>query len=220
MKENTKARSQRAQAKKLFLEGKGVSYIATALSISRATVYAYKKADFEAGVDWDELAYASAIDPEGTRLNEKEFLATLIREFEKALKELDTFNSELNFDSIITSHIFTQNFPPRWVMVINAYQIVLIERAKWAQKRYLRFDIKDIIERKEDNTLKALSILLHKSTIAPTDGLSLLDTLDENSHKHAFGVTEDLKYSLRSAVELLVNEAIYYYQKNAEFCSF
>jgi len=130
------------------------------------------------------------------------------------LKELDTFNSELNFDSIITSHIFTQNFPPRWVMVINAYQIVLIERAKWAQKRYLRFDIKDIIERKEDNTLKALSILLHKSTIAPTDGLSLLDTLDENSHKHAFGVTEDLKYSLRSAVELLGNEAIYYHQKN------
>ncbi|PUE66629.1 Eco57I restriction-modification methylase domain-containing protein [Arcobacter caeni] len=130
------------------------------------------------------------------------------------LKELDTYNSELNFDSIITSHIFTQNFPPRWVMIVNAYQIVLIERAKWAQKRYLRFDIKDIIERKEDNTLKAFSILLHKDTIAPTDGLSLLDTLDENSHKHAFGVTQDLKYSLRSAVELLGNEAIYYHQKN------
>ena len=129
------------------------------------------------------------------------------------LKELDTYNSELNFDAIITSHLFTQNFPARWVMVVNAYQIVLIERGKWAQKRYLRFDIKDIIERKEDNTLKALSILLHKSTIAPTDGLSLLDTLDENSHKHAFGVTEDLKYSLRSAVELLGNEAIYYHLK-------
>ena len=94
-----------------------------------------------------------------------------------------------------------------------AYQIVLIERAKWAQKRYLRFDIKDIIERKEDNTLKAISVLLHSSTIAPTDGLSLLDTLDENSHKHSFGVTQDLKYSLRSAVELLGNEAIYYHQK-------
>ncbi|MGJ0320816.1 Eco57I restriction-modification methylase domain-containing protein [Aliarcobacter cryaerophilus] len=143
---------------------------------------------------------------------ECDILTTTLKK--EQLQELDTLNCELNFDSIITSHIFTQNFPPRWVMVINAYQIVLIERAKWAQKRYLRFDIKDIIERKEDNTLKALSILLHKSTIAPTDGLSLLDTLDENSHKHAFGVTEDLKYSLRSAVELLGNEAIYYHQKN------
>ena len=143
---------------------------------------------------------------------ECDILTTTLKK--EQLQELDTLNCELNFDSIITSHIFTQNFPPRWVMVINAYQIVLIERAKWAQKRYLRFDIKDIIERKEDNTLKALSILLHKSTIAPTDGLSLLDTLDENSHKHAFGVTQDLKYSLRSAVELLGNEAIYYHQKN------
>jgi hypothetical protein len=144
---------------------------------------------------------------------ECDILTTTLKK--EQLKELDIFNAELNFDSIITSHIFTQNFPPRWVMVVNAYQIVLIERAKWAQKRYLRFDIKDIIERKEDNTLKALSILLHKDTIAPTDGLSLLDTLDENSHKHAFGVTEDLKYSLRSAVELLGNEALYYHQKNS-----
>jgi hypothetical protein len=144
---------------------------------------------------------------------ECDILTTTLKK--EQLKELDIFNAELNFDSIITSHIFTQNFPPRWVMVVNAYQIVLIERAKWAQKRYLRFDIKDILERKEDNTLKALSILLHKDTIAPTDGLSLLDTLDENSHKHAFGVTEDLKYSLRSAVELLGNEALYYHQKNS-----
>ncbi len=144
---------------------------------------------------------------------ECDILTTTLKK--EQLKELDTFNGEQNFDSIITSHIFTQNFPPRWVMVVNAHQIVLIERAKWAQKRYLRFDIKDIIERKEDNTLKAFSILLHKDTIAPTDGLSLLDTLDENSHKHAFGVTEDLKYSLRNAVELLGNEAIFYYKQNS-----
>ena len=138
--------------------------------------------------------------------DECDILTTTLKK--EQLNELDTYNSELNFDSIITSHIFTQNFPPRWVIIMNTYQIILIERSKWAQKRYLRFDLKDIIERKEDNTLKAFCVLLHKSTIAPTDGLSLLDTLDENSHKHAFGVTEDLKYSLRSAVELLGNEAI------------
>ena len=31
--------------------------------------------------------------------------------------------------------------------------------------------------------------------------------LDENAHKHAFGVSEDLKYALREAIELLGNEA-------------
>ncbi|WP_419776694.1 Eco57I restriction-modification methylase domain-containing protein [Malaciobacter marinus] len=134
------------------------------------------------------------------------------------IKELDSLNEALNFDAIITSHIFTQNEPPRWVMLVSAFQILLIERSKWAQKRFLRFDIQDIIARKEDSILKAISVLLHKSSLAPNDGLSLLDTLDENSHKHAFGVTEDLKYSLRSAVELLGNEVIHYHSKtNTEF---
>jgi len=130
------------------------------------------------------------------------------------LEELDTVDSELNYDAIATSHIFTQTEPPRWVMLISPFQIVLIERAKWAQKRFLRFDIEEIISRKEDSMLKAISVLLHVDSLAPKDGLSLLDTLDENSHKHAFGVTEDLKYSLRSAVEKLGNEAIYYHLKN------
>jgi transposase-like protein len=75
--------------KKLFIEGKTISFIATALGISRATIYVYKKEDFENGIDWDELSFAQAIDPSGTKLNEKEFLATLIRQFEEALKDLD-----------------------------------------------------------------------------------------------------------------------------------
>ncbi|MBT5934395.1 hypothetical protein [Sulfurimonas sp.] len=137
--------------------------------------------------------------------------STIVKE---QLSELDVCSSELNYDAIITSHIFTLPEPPRWIMLASPYQIVLIERAKWAQKRYLRFDIEDIIARKEDAMLKAVSVLLHTESLASKDGLSLLDTLDENSHKHAFGVTEDLKYSLRSAVELLGNEAIYYHQKN------
>lgn len=82
--------TKKPQCKKLFLEGKTISFIATALGISRATIYAYKKEDFEAGIDWDELSYANAIDPSGTKLNEKEFLTALIRAFEEALKELDT----------------------------------------------------------------------------------------------------------------------------------
>ena len=39
------------------------------------------------------------------------------------------------------------------------------------------------------------------------------DSLDENSHKHAFAVSGDLKYGLRQAVELLANEYVWY-QRN------
>jgi len=129
------------------------------------------------------------------------------------LEELNRFDGDLNYDAIVSSHVFTLSEPPRWVLLVSPYQIVLIERAKYAQKRFLRFDIEEILARKEDSVLKAFSVLLHKESLAPTDGLSLLDTLDENSYKHAFGVTEDLKYSLRSAVELMGNETIYAHLK-------
>lgn len=136
------------------------------------------------------------------------------------LGELDETLKVENYDEIITTHIFTLDEPPRWVMLISAFQIVLIDRAKWAQKRFLRFDLQEIFGRKEDVTLKAMSVLLHSDSLAPKDGMSLLDTLDENSHKHAFGVTEDLKYALRESIEILANEAIYYkLQKGEEVLS-
>jgi type II restriction/modification system DNA methylase subunit YeeA len=55
-----------------------------------------------------------------------------------------------------------------------------------------------------------MSALLHRDSIYPDEGISLLDSLDENSHKHAFAVSEDLKYALREAIELIGNEAVWY----------
>ena len=37
----------------------------------------------------------------------------------------------------------------------------------------------------------------------------MLDTLDDNSHKHASGVSKDLKYALRECIEMLGNEVVY-----------
>ena len=40
--------------------------------------------------------------------------------------------------------------------------------------------------------------------------MSLLDSLDDNSHRHAFAVSADLKHALRESIELIGNEAIRY----------
>ncbi len=90
----------------------------------------------------------------------------------------------------------------------------MLDRTKWHEKRLLRFDIREILDRRETTTLQATAALLHKDSICPGEGAPLLDTLDENSHKHAFSVSEDLKYSLRRAIELLGNEAVWYLQNN------
>jgi hypothetical protein len=141
-----------------------------------------------------------AIDPLNLTLTRHQYDET---EKEKML--LDNPLSE-----IITKQIFTQTEPPRWVILISFSTVFLLDRSKWHEKRYLSFDLPEIFGRRSPTTLRAMAALLHKDSICPEDGIPLLDTLDENSHKHAFAVSEDLKYSAREAVELLGNEAIYY----------
>ena len=75
--------------KKYYIEGKSIGDICNIFGISRATFYNHKKKDLDNGIDWDDLAFSKAIDPSGVKLNEKEFLTTLIRSFEDALKKLD-----------------------------------------------------------------------------------------------------------------------------------
>lgn len=117
---------------------------------------------------------------------------------------------ELSLEEVISSKIFGASEPPRWVMIVSDSQIVLLDRGKWNEKRLLRFDLPEIFGRREPSTLRAMAALVHRDSVCPDEGASLLDTLDENSHRHAFAVSEDLKYALREAIELLGNEAVYY----------
>ena len=103
-----------------------------------------------------------------------------------------------------------QSRPPRWILVLSCNSALLLERGKWTHNRLLRFDFDDILSLKEDPTLKATAALLHRESLQPgsTSRESLLDGLDDNSHKHAFAVSEDLKHALRECIELIGNEAI------------
>lgn len=108
---------------------------------------------------------------------------------------------------LLSEAILGADAPPRFVLLVGLEQWLLIDRYKWPNNRVLRFDWVEILDRKDTETLKAASVLLHKESLAPKEGSSLLESLDENAHKHAFGVSEDLKYALREAIELLGNEA-------------
>ncbi|WP_027370760.1 Eco57I restriction-modification methylase domain-containing protein [Desulfovermiculus halophilus] len=116
----------------------------------------------------------------------------------------------LTWQTLLTKAIFAREEPPRWVILAGTSQVLLMDRAKWAQKRLLRFDLDEILARREDSTLKAMAALVHRESVCPEDGIPLLDTLEENSHKHAYAVSEDLKYALRECIELLGNEAVWY----------
>ena len=122
----------------------------------------------------------------------------------------------LSIDDLINKAIFALDHPPRWILLLSDAQLLLIDRSKWHEKRLLRFDLAEIFGRKEDSTYKAMTVLLVKDHLTPAQGLCLMDSLDENAHKHAFAVSEDLKYALRECVELLGNEAMRYWREESK----
>ena len=104
--------------------------------------------------------------------------------------------------------LFGADAAPRYVILAGCDEWMLLDRYKWPHNRALRFDWREILDRKDTATLQASAALLHRESLAPGgSGASLLEALDANAHKHAFGVSENLKYALREAIQLLGNEA-------------
>jgi hypothetical protein len=117
--------------------------------------------------------------------------------------------SSLDIENLITNIFFKIDEPPRWIMVIGISEILLLDRSKWNAKRYLKFDIEEIFRQRDDQTIKAMALLLNKDSLCPQGVDSLLDAIDEDSSKQANEVSQDLKYALRECIELLGNEVIY-----------
>ena len=109
--------------------------------------------------------------------------------------------ADLHWEEILSRHVFTQEEAPRWVLLVSMGSICLLDRTKWPERRYLSFDLEEILNRKEDSTLRATAALLHRESICPEEGFALLDTLDDNSHRHAFSVSEKLKDAVRECME-------------------
>ena len=112
-------------------------------------------------------------------------------------------------EDLATKILFALDEPPRFLIFIGMNQIALIDRNKWNEKRYLQFDLDDIFGRREETTLQAMAVLLHKDSLCPDEGKVLLDEFDEESQRNASGVSKDLKYALRESIELLGNEVLY-----------
>jgi hypothetical protein len=113
------------------------------------------------------------------------------------------------WEELISERIFGQEIPPRWVLAVSRDQLLLIDRQKWAASRLLRFELGTLLGENNLDALLAAATLLHREHTCPTGGgTPLLDELDENSHKHAYEVSSDLKYALRRSIELLGNEVV------------
>ncbi|HEY5865985.1 MAG TPA: hypothetical protein VI542_10650 [Candidatus Tectomicrobia bacterium] len=115
---------------------------------------------------------------------------------------------DADYASIVSDTLFGADHAPRFIVLVGLHEWLLLDRFKWPGSRALRFDWSEILDRKDPLTLQAAAALLHRESLAPESGVSLLESLDENAHRHAFGVSADLKYAIREAIEALGNEAV------------
>ncbi len=112
--------------------------------------------------------------------------------------------------------LFAIDEPPRFVLVIGGRIALLAERAKWAEGRYLAVDLDAALERndtKAKGELETIAALFSADALLPggADGdgaQSALDDLVEKSHKHAVGVSKELRSGIRESIEILANEVI------------
>lgn len=122
-----------------------------------------------------------------------------------------------DWEEVISEQVFGQQTPPRWVLAVSRDHLLLIDRQKWAASRLLRFELDALLGENNPDALLAAATLLHREHTCPSGGdTPLLDELDENSHKHAYEVSGDLKYALRKSIELLGNEAIWWLKRQKE----
>src|SRR5690606_33930668 len=89
----------------------------------------------------------------------------------------------------LSEAIFRAEHPPRFVLLVGLDEWLLVGRYKRPNDRALRFSWSETLDRRDAPTLEAAAALLHRASLAPDDGAVLLDGLDENAHKHAFGVS-------------------------------
>lgn len=110
----------------------------------------------------------------------------------------------------LLTQAFAQPERARFVLVVTEDEVLLLEWAKWAEQRWLSFDLREILGRRDADTLLITAAILHRDSLVPGADRTevLLDALDDNSHKHAHEVSEDLKYALQACIEALGNAAL------------
>lgn len=112
--------------------------------------------------------------------------------------------------------LFNQPLHPRWCLFIHGGCVTLIDYNKWFDKKTLTFSFDELYGAKVDDEFKLTAALLHADALCPGAGTCLMDTLADNSHKNAYGVSTSLKRALQESIQLLGNEYVWYMRNVAK----
>ncbi|MBL7791120.1 MAG: hypothetical protein JNK77_02265 [Saprospiraceae bacterium] len=121
-------------------------------------------------------------------------------------------------EAISEIFLLEQERRPQYILLLGGNTAYLLHYEKWFRGSYLLFSLEELFEQAtapRDRDYYALFYFLTgKDFLAPGADIILMEQLDEDSHKSAYAVTQDLKEGVEKAVEALANEAVWYLEKN------
>ena len=109
-------------------------------------------------------------------------------------------------------HADDEQDQPSFILVLAGGWLLLAERERWPEGRWLAVDLVTVAERKDSTAageLETVAALVSGDALIPTaEGTCLLQRCIEESVKHAVGVSQDLRDGVRRSIELVATEIV------------
>jgi hypothetical protein len=101
---------------------------------------------------------------------------------------------------------------PEFALVLAGRWLLVAERARWAEGRYLAVDLQLVCERNETKSGgeidRALTCVSAESLAPDAEGSIWWRGVLEDSIKHTVGVSQDLREGVRLSIEIIANEVV------------
>lgn len=113
---------------------------------------------------------------------------------------------------LLVSHLFLSETPPDFALVLAGRWLLVGERSRWAEGRYLAVDLQTVCERNDakrgGEIDRALTCLSAESLAPDADGGVWWTEIIGASVKHTVGVSKDLREGVRLSIEIIADEVV------------
>lgn len=126
--------------------------------------------------------------------------------------QLTEDSEEIKSAARLVSALFVSDDAPEFVAVFAGRWVLLAERERWAEGRYLAVDLQLLCERndgrKGGEIDRALTCLCAQSIAPDAEGKLWWQDILAASVKHTVGVSKDLREGVRLSIEIIANDVV------------
>jgi len=112
----------------------------------------------------------------------------------------------------LLSELFVADSGPGFALVLAGRWLLVAERARWLEGRYLAVDVQLVCERNDAKSGgeidRALTCVSAESLAPDAEGSIWWHGVLEDSVKHTVGVSQDLREGVRLSIEIIANEVV------------